>query len=126
MHILLEFKLTLEIKIFLRGEFNCWCAFRQTLSNYFFLVFNRQELKQKSNLYAFSSITHFILCLDIGVKMNKLTLSIVILIKKKPSRQMNKKISMFICSINLSTFLKLTLLCYVLADYAHNFFNLLP
>ena len=84
--------MTLEIKIFLRGEFNCWCAFRQTLSNYFFLVFNRQELKQKSNLYAFSSITHFILCLDIGVKMNKLTLSIVILIKKKkPSRQMNKK-----------------------------------
>ena len=126
MQMLLELKLTKEIKIFLRSEFNCWCAFRQTLSNYFFLVFNRQELKQKSNLYAFSSITHFILCSDIGIKMNELTLSIVILVKK-PSRQINKKyIYMFISSINLSTFLKLTLLCHVLANCAHNFFNLLP
>lgn len=33
---------------------------------------------------------------------------------------------MSISSINLSTFLKLTLLCHVLANYAHNFFNLLP
>lgn len=125
MQMLLEFNLTLEIKIFLRGEFNCWCAFRQTLSNYFFPVFNRQELKQKSNLYAFSSITHFILCSDIGIKMNELTLSIVILVKN-PQGKGIKKISMFISSINLSTFLKLTLLCHVLANYAHNFFNLLP
>ena len=125
MQMLLEFKLTKEIKIFLRSEFNCWCAFRQALSNYFFLVFNRQELKQKSNLYASSSITHFILCSDIGIKMNELTLSIVILVKN-PQGKLIKKISMFISSINLSTFLKLTLLCHVLANYAHNFFNLLP
>ena len=57
------------------------------LSNYFFLVFNKQELKQKSNLYAFSSITHFILCSDIGIKMNKLTLSIVILIKTLKAKE---------------------------------------